>query len=44
MVVSVLAFYYDDPSSNPAENKSFFLQKCCLKRIKMNKTGPVLAH
>ena len=24
-VVSVLAFYFDDPSSNPAEANSFFL-------------------
>ena len=31
-VVIVLAFYCDDPSSNPAEAYSFFLQNLCLKR------------
>ena len=32
----VLAFYSDDPSSNPAEDCSFSAE-CCLKRTKINK-------
>ena len=44
-VVSVLAFYSDDPSSNPAEVYNFSV-KFLLKRMKINKTeagvGPFL--
>ena len=39
-VVSVLAFYSDDPSSNPAEVYSFFRNI----RIEKNKKGPGSAH
>ena len=35
-VVSVLAFFCDDPSSNPADAYSFFC-KSCFKRPKINK-------
>ena len=35
-MVSVLAFYYDDPKSNPAEIFTFILQNW-LKRTKINK-------
>ena len=35
-VVSVLAFYSDDPSSNPAEVYNFSV-KLLLKRMKINK-------
>ena len=34
-VVSILAFYYDDPSSNTAE--VLFCEMCVLKRTKINK-------
>ena len=34
-MVSVLAFYSDDPSSNPAEVYSFYSVNC-LKRKKIN--------
>ena len=34
-VVSVLAFYSDDPSSIPAEACSFFCKILCLKRTKI---------
>ena len=44
-VVSVLAFYSDDPSSNPAEVYNFSV-KLLLKRTKINKkeagVGPFL--
>ena len=33
-VFSMLAFYSDDPSSNPAEAYIFFLKKLCLNRRK----------
>ena len=36
-MVSVLAFYSDDPSSNPADAYGYFLKKLCLKRMKINK-------
>ena len=42
-MVSVLAFYSDGPSSNPAEAYSFSLI-LCLKRMKINKKRPGLAH
>ena len=42
-VVSVLAFYSDDPSSNPAEVYNFSV-KLLLKRTKINKKRPGLAH
>ena len=43
-MVSVLAFYSDDQSSNPAESLQVFSVKFCLKRTKMNKKRPGLAH
>ena len=43
LVVGMLAFPSDNPSSNPAEVYSFF-GKCCLKRTKINKTRPRLSH
>ena len=43
LVVSVLAFYSDDPSSIPAEVYNFFC-KILLKRTKINKKRPGLAH
>ena len=42
-VVSVLAFYSDNPSSNPAEVYNFSV-KLLLKRMKINKKRPGLAH
>ena len=42
-VVSVLSFYSDDLSLNPAEDNNFS-QKMFLKRKKMNKKRPGLAH
>ena len=42
-VVSMLAFYFHDPSSNPAEVYSFYSLNC-LKRTKINKTRPGMAH
>ena len=42
-VVSVLAFYSDDPSSHPTEALSFSII-LCLKRTKINKKRPGLAH
>ena len=39
-VVSVLAFYSIDPSSNPAKVYSFNSVNC-LKRTKINKRGPI---
>ena len=42
-VVSVLAFYSDDPSSNPAEVYNFSV-KLLLKRTKIYKKRPGLAH
>ena len=42
-VVSVLAFYSDNPSSNPAEVYNFSV-KLFLKRTKINKKRPGLAH
>ena len=42
-VVSVLAFYSDNPSSNPAEVYNFSV-KLLLKRTKINKKRPGLAH
>ena len=42
-VVSMLAFYFDDSSSNPAEVYSFnFL--ICLKISKINKKRPWMAY
>ena len=43
-VVSVLAFYSDNPSSNLAEAYSFFLQILCLKIPKINKKTPGLGY
>ena len=43
-MVSALACYSDDPSSNPADTYSFFLYNLCLKRKKINKKKPGLAH
>ena len=42
-MVSVLAFYSDDPSSIPAEVYNFSV-KLLLKRTKINKKRPGLAH
>ena len=42
-VVSALAFYSDDPSSNPTEVYNFSV-KLLLKRTKINKKMPGLAH
>ena len=42
-MVSVLAFYSDDPSSNPAEVYNFSV-KLLLKRTKINKKRPGLVH
>ena len=42
LVVSVLAFYSDDLSSNPAEAYRFYV-KCCFKRTEINKKRPGLA-
>ena len=42
-VVSVLAFYSDDPSSNPAEVYNFSVI-LLLKRTKINKKRPGLAN
>ena len=39
-VVSVLAFYYDDPSSNPADVYSFYSANC----LKRTKKRPGMAH
>ena len=39
--VRVHAFYSKDPNLNPTEVFSF---NSCLKRAKMNKRGPCLAH
>ena len=35
-VVSMLAFYSENPSSNPADAYSFFCKILCLKRTKIN--------
>ena len=43
-VVSVLAFYSNNLSLNPAEAYSFFLKNLSLKRTKINKKRPGLAH
>ena len=42
-MVSVLAYYSDDPSSNTAEDNGFSV-KCCLKRTKLNKKNLKLTH
>ena len=42
-MVGVHAFYSDDPNSNPAEANHFSV-KLLLRRKKMNKKRPVLAH
>ena len=42
-VVSVLVFYSDNLSSNPAEVYNFSV-KLLLKRTKINKKRPGLAH
>ena len=42
-MVSVLAFYSDNQSSNPAEADSFSVY-LCLKRMKINKKRQGLAH
>ena len=42
-MVSVLTFYSDDPSSNPAEVNNFSV-KLLLKRTKINEKRPGLAH
>ena len=41
-MVSVLALYSDNPSSHPAE--AYFSVNLCLKRTKINKKRPGLAH
>ena len=38
-VVSVLAFYSNDPGLNPAEAYRFFLYNLCLKITKLTKRG-----
>ena len=38
-VVSMVFFYSDDPSSNPAE-ATFFLQKSVLEKNEINKKRP----
>ena len=43
-VVSVFAFYYDDPSSNPAEAYSFFGNMAFEKNENKIKKRPGLAH
>ena len=43
-VVSMLAFYSDDPSLNPAEAYSFLCKNCVWKRTKINKKRTELAH
>ena len=43
-MVSVLAFYSVDPSSNPAEVYSFFCKICFSKEQIINKKRPGLAH
>ena len=40
-VVSMLALYSNDPSSNPRRSLQ---QKLLLKRTKQNKKGPGMAH
>ena len=42
-VVSMLAFYSDDPSSNPAEDDSFYSLNC-LKSTKINEKRLAMAH
>ena len=42
-VVSMLAFYSDDPSSNPAEVYNFSV-KLLLKRMKINKKEAGVGH
>ena len=39
-VVSVFAFYSDDPSLSPAEAYSFFCNNLCLKRTKIGRGWP----
>ena len=39
----VLAFYSDNPSSNPTEACSFFCKSFCLTRTKINKNRPWMA-
>ena len=39
-VVSMLAFYSDDPSSNPADIYSFFCKICVWKEQKQTKKRP----
>ena len=43
-VVSVLTFYSDDPSSNPADASSFSTQFVIEKNENKNKKRPGLAH
>ena len=42
-LVCVLAFYFDDLNSNPAEVLSFFLIKFCLKIMRVKQKKPGLA-
>ena len=42
-MVSVLAFYSNDPSSNPVEAYTFSV-KLCLERTKINKKMPGLTQ
>ena len=42
--VSVLVFFSGDLRSNPTEWLQFFLDKLCLKRVKINKKRSGLAH
>ena len=43
-MVRVLAFYFYNPSLNPAKSYSFFCKNLCLKTKKINKKRPGLAH
>ena len=40
----VVVKWSDDPSSNPTETYSFFLQDLCLKRIKITKKEAGVGH
>ena len=43
-MVSMLAFYSVNPSSNPADVYSFSVSNLCWKRTKINKKSPGCAH
>ena len=42
-MVSLLAFYFYDPSSNPAEALNFFCE-IVVEKVKYQQKGPVLVH